>query len=139
MSTFRPIVVVAAAAIATSSVQAQMKPGRWETTSKMEMSGMPMAMPATTVTICHRASDDPGVPPLPEDMKNDCKIGDLKTDGGTQSWTMSCTGENKMTGKGSMTYQGASYSGTIDMRMDMPGEAPMTMKQTVTGRRLGDC
>jgi hypothetical protein len=58
-----------------------------------------------------------------------------KTKGNTVTWTMECSNPGgKMTGKGKVTYQKESMSGT--MTMEGPG---MQMISKFSGRRLGPC
>ena len=43
-----------------------------------------------------------------------------------------------MEGTGQMTAGPDSYAGKMDMTMKMQGQA-MSMSQTLTGKRIGDC
>jgi hypothetical protein len=43
-----------------------------------------------------------------------------------------------MSGKGHMTYGSDNYSGSTELKMDVDGEI-MEMKQSYSGKRLGDC
>ena len=43
-----------------------------------------------------------------------------------------------MSGSGSMTYSGNSYSGTTKMSMKQQGRV-INMTQSYSGKRLGDC
>ena len=116
---------------------AEMRPGLWEATMTMEMPGMPMAMPPITRSNCVKAEDLGKTPPIPAD--SNCKFGEYKNDANGASWTMSCTGPNAMSGSGSIKYSGDTYSGAMTMQMTRPGGPPMNVKQTMTGKRLGDC
>ncbi len=115
-----------------------MRPGLWEITMQMEMPGMPMAMPATKVQHCYSASDVADAEktvPTGQDGENPCRVSDYSLRGNTASWSMQC--EN-MSGKGSMTYSGDSYSGTTELQMQEEGMS-QSMKQTISARRVGDC
>lgn len=116
---------------------AEMRPGRWETTMTMEMSGMPMAMPPITVANCVKAEDVGKAPPIPND--SNCKVSAYKADSDGATWTMTCTGEMAMTGTGSMSFAGDTYSGVMTMNMTRPDGPPVNVKQTMKGKRLGDC
>src|SRR3954447_5002124 len=80
------------------------KPGKWEMTMQMEITGMPMKMPANTVTYCLTKEEAENPEKLaPESRKNsDCKRTDLKIDGNTVSWKVECE-KSKMTGAGKVT------------------------------------
>ena len=119
--------------------------GNWQVTMEMDMAGMPQRMPPITMTQCITKDEaaDPqkmvpqgpngrgGVPP-------ECKVSDFKTVGNTVSWSMTCEGQNAMTGTGEFTYTGDTYNGTLKMNMERGGQ-PMTMTMKYSGKRLGDC
>jgi hypothetical protein len=58
--------------------------------------------------------------------------------GNTASWNMACKGEGAMTGSGTATYSGTSYTGTNRMTMTRGGQV-QTMTMQYSGRRLGEC
>ncbi len=122
--------------------QSQMRPGRWEVTTQMEMPGMPMKIPPSTSTSCvtPEQANNPGStlgdPGGRGRGNSSCKATDQKIDGNKVTWKMSCA--DKTTGEGEMVFKGDSYAGKITMTMaqgPMPG--PMTMQ--LTGKRVGDC
>jgi hypothetical protein len=106
--------------------------GEWEITVAVEMPGMAMKMPASSYTQCMKKDT-----PVPQNDQpgQTCEMKDMKTEGNTVSWTMICTNPGgKMTGKGKVTYQKESMSGT----MTMEGQG-MQMISTFSGRRIGPC
>jgi hypothetical protein len=107
----------------------------WETTVKMEMAGMPFAMPAQTHRMClgKQARDDDLVP-----RNDDCRVTESSRSGNTQRFRMVCTGKNPMTGDGEVTRTTDGYNGRMRMVGKMEGEA-VDMTQTFSGRKLGDC
>ena len=119
-----------------------MKDGMWEITTKMEMTGKSdVAMPQQTVRHCLTKSDveDPRrTTPGAADQGSRCKMTDYKLQGNTATWNMACEGEGAMTGTGTVTYSGDSYSGNQTMTMKHGGQA-MNMKMNYSGRRVGDC
>lgn len=138
MKTCPMIAFVLAGLGLTAGVQAasDMRPGLWEITMQMEMPGMPMAMPAIKQQMCFTAQDvASGAKAIPQDDVNHCKTEGLSMNGNTATWSMKC---DNMTGQGTMTYSGDSYSGSSDITMEMDGET-QRMKQTFSGMRLGDC
>lgn len=112
----------------------EMKPGMWEITMSMDMPGM--VMPPMKHKICMSAADvASGESTIPKDEQSGCTVGGYALNGNTATWTMTCP---DMNGKGRMTYGSDSYSGSTELKMRMDGES-MEMKQTYSGKRLGDC
>ena len=114
--------------------------GRWEVTVEMEMPGMPMKMPAQTITRCvtkEEAADPQKA--LPQGGRNatanSCKVSDYKMVGNTVTWAMKCDPPEQMSGTGEIVYDGNSYKGT--MKMSMAAGQTIVMKHS--GKRLGDC
>jgi hypothetical protein len=103
---------------------------------KMEMPGMPMAMPATTTQVC--VKKDRGGADLVPKNDGDCKVTDVKTAGNRTTYAMACTGENPMTGKGEITSTPTSYEGRMWMKSGTRGEE-FEMTQVYSGRKVGTC
>ncbi|HEY2816751.1 MAG TPA: DUF3617 family protein [Casimicrobiaceae bacterium] len=132
-----PIVPMAAAvAFAWPEASlAQAKDDLWEVTTKMEMPGMAMAMPAQVNRICISKN------PKDEDLiprRDNCRVLESSRSGNKLTYKMSCTGAEPMTVSGEMTYAGASYEGKMRMMAQSGGQS-MAMGQTFTGKRVGDC
>jgi hypothetical protein len=114
-----------------------MQDGKWEITSKVEMEGMPMAMPATKYTQCITKKD---IVPQKVEKNQDCKITDTKVSGDTVSWTMQCKSkEGTMDSNGKITYKKDTFDGTMHTTVNNPGSGKMQMTQRMSGRRIGDC
>jgi hypothetical protein len=114
-----------------------MQEGKWEITSKVEMEGMPMAMPATKYTQCITKKD---MVPQKAEKNQDCKITDTKVSGDTVSWTMQCKSkEGTMDSNGKITYKKDTFDGTMHTTVNNPGSGKMQMTQRMSGRRIGDC
>jgi len=120
--------------------QGQMRPGRWEVTTQMDMPGMPMKMPATTTTSCvtpeqaKTPGNTVGNPAGRGRGNSNCKTSDYKIDGNKVTWKMACTGADAMTGEGEMVFNGDSYTGKMAMSM---AQGQMTLQYS--GKRIGDC
>jgi hypothetical protein len=130
-------VTVAAVLSVSALAQSPRRDGQWEVKTEMEMPGMPMKMPAMTMTQCitkEQAEDPQRSVPQGRGAPNNCKVFDHKVSGNKVTWSMKCEGPEAMSGTGEITYGDNSYDGV--MKMERQGQA-MTMKYT--GKRLGDC
>ena len=126
--------VVCALALPTFGAS-PVKSGKWQTTIEMEMPGMPFKVPPTTTTSCitkEQAEDATNAIPKGKN-ESACTFTDVKVDGDTVSWTMNCP-KQSMTGTGTITYAGESYSGKMDLKV-----ADREMHMKYSGKRLGDC
>lgn len=134
------ILVTALLPAAAQAAAPNMKEGLWEITMKMEMPGMPAGMPPQVSQQCFTQKDmaDPRktAPGGPGDGR--CQMTDYKLQGNTATWNMACKGEGAMTGVGSITYSGTSYTGTNRMTMAQGGST-QTMTMHYSGRHLGAC
>ncbi len=111
--------------------------GKWEITSKVEMKGMPMEMPAVKTTMC--LDNKNAVPQKPE-RNQDCKMISNKIEGNTVTWVMQCRDKNGDTidSSGRITYKGTSFDGNVET--DMSGRrGKQHISQKMTGKRIGDC
>ena len=110
-----------------------MKEGKWEITTKMEMPGMPMEMPPVTYTQCLSRKD---MVPQENNPGQKCKIEDLKTIGNTVSWTIKCiSGQGgPTTGTGKIAYEGKTMKGTMNMK-----QSGMEMTSHINGKYIGEC
>ena len=107
----------------------------WDVTSKMEMPGMPMAMPAQTHRVCVAKGNDAGTIPRSEG----CTMVDAKRAGNKFTYRMECkSGKNDYTATGESTSSGTSYQGRMRMSGKMEGQ-PMDMSMEYSGTRAGNC
>ena len=107
----------------------------WEVTVKMEMPGMPMAMPPQVRRVCvaqnHR--DEDLIP-----TQGNCRVLESKRVGNRLTYAMTCTGEPAMNVAGEMTFAADRYDGRMRMTTSEGGQ-PLEMAQTYAGRRVGGC
>lgn len=107
----------------------------WDVTMKMEMPGMPMAMPAQTQQVClkkNRKAED-AIP-----ANDECRLVDSKTVGNKTTFTMDCAGKDPMTVRGEITSTPTAYDGTMRMKGKRKGE-DMEITQVFSGRKVGAC
>jgi hypothetical protein len=125
--------VLAFALAAPLPASAQGKDDLWEISSKMEMPGMPMAMPAQTNRVCigKNRKDEEFVP-----KQGDCRMVESKRVGTKFTYKMDCAGNNAATVDGAITFGTNAFDGQMHMTMKQTNQA---MDMTFTGKRIGDC
>ena len=110
-----------------------MKEGLWEITTKVEIPGMPFAMPPRTYTQCITKEDL--IPQKPE-RSQECEMISRKIVGDTVLWTMECqTPEGTAVMNGKVTYKGETFDG--ETKMKTPDGTEIT--HHISGRRIGEC
>jgi hypothetical protein len=124
---------VGIAVAASAPAAAQGKDDQWEITSKMEMPGMPMAMPAQVNRICvaKGAKDEDYIP-----RQGNCRMTDNKRTGNKFTYRMECTGSDAATMDGEVVFGTGAYEGK--MKMTMAGSS-QAMQMTYSGQRTGSC
>ena len=104
----------------------------YRVTTKMEMVGMPFAMPARTNEVCG-PKEGGGQAMVPH--QDNCQVLDFRVNGSKSSFRMVCTGREAMTGTGEFEMLGAAgYRGKITAEME-----GMQMVMNFDGKRIGDC
>ncbi len=129
-------IVVAAMLAGLLSTGAFAEPGEyWEVTSRTEMPGMPMAMPATTVKICvpkGGASD-----PRKTSTDKACQMTDIKTAGNKTLWKIRCERSGEVTtGSGEQTTTANGYHGKMQFSSKTSGR-DISMTSVYSGKRIG--
>lgn len=118
------------------SAAASAAPGEyWEVTNKMEMPGMPFAMPATTQKVCISKGSENN----PEKTSGDknCKMTDVKTVGNKTTWKARCDHDGEiMTGIGEQTTTAGGYQGKMQFSGKSRGQ-DMDMTMAFSGKRIG--
>lgn len=126
-----PFLVVGSLALCAAPAHAQ-SDDQYDLTIRMEMVGMPMAMPPMTQRICVRKNGNASdyVP-----RQQDCRISDAARSGARLTFAIACSG---MTGTGEFMFASDGYNGQIRMRGKMDGQ-DVDMTQHIAGRRSGAC
>jgi hypothetical protein len=108
----------------------------WEMTSKVEMPGMPMAMPPQTVKVCTpKGKQAQSVVP----HEGNCKVQDLKQTGNKTTFKIVCTGPDPMTGSGEIVTLGPdAYKGITRISTNAGGQR-VNMTNSFSARRVGSC
>jgi hypothetical protein len=123
--------------LGTALAEPDFIPGKWEVTTTTEMVGVPgMAgmVPPVTHTQCLTKGE---LVPRSGQSSEECNISDIKINGDSVSWKMTCSGRNgEMDGTGTVTYKGDTMTGMMNMVMKGAG---MQIKNTISGKRIGAC
>ena len=122
-------------ALATAALAADqaMRPGLYAYTVKMELTGVPVAMPEQNFQSCVKKEDvDKGMQYRPPRNEQQCEVKDMKQSAGKASFTMAC--KDGTTGTAEYAFDENGMTGKTVM--NTKGQA-MTMN--MTARRVGDC
>ncbi len=131
-----PVVLVLVSLPSVSLAANGMREGLWEITTRMEMPGMPMEMPPTTMTHCYTREEVKDQKKVISSDKN-CSVTEFKTSGSKVSWKMKCTGESAGTFSGETKFGTDSY--VSDMKMQSAEANGMPVSMNVKGKRVGSC
>ena len=124
---------LAFALAAPLAASAQGKDDLWEISSKMEMPGMPMSMPAQTNRVCigKNRKDEDFVP-----RQGDCRMVESNRVGNKLTYKMECAGNAPATVDGTITFGNNVYDGQMRMTLKQTKDA---MNITFNGKRVADC
>jgi hypothetical protein len=115
------------------------KPGLWETTSKMEVSGMPKEMAAMMPTAPVTEQDCMTEKDILFNSDKECKYDKKKVSAKQIQFDVICNtpgGQEK--GKGEINLNGTKVNGWFEMTSRGP-TGPMTMKSTFSAKYIGAC
>lgn len=130
------LAAVAVVALSCSNVFAanEMREGKWEITSSVDMPGMPVKMKPTVVIHCYTKEDVKDEKKVVANKNRDCTVTDMKKSGNKVNWKMKCTGKSKGTFSGETIFGKDFYESTMNMQSE--GRS-MTTKSKA--KRIGDC
>jgi hypothetical protein len=119
----------------SAAADPQMKPGLWEISAKIEVTGMSYMTPEQTLQHCYTEEEVAQAEgPVPQ-QQGDCKLEDTKRVGNKLSWKIVCAGQSAGEGEGEIVFTSAtSYEGW--MKFASQGQV---MTTRYSARRLGDC
>jgi|RhiMetdeSRZDD1v2_1073273.scaffolds.fasta_scaffold804422_2 hypothetical protein len=133
----RRVLALAAAGLlwAAPHAIAQGSDDQYDLTIRMEIPGMPMAMPPMSQRLCVRkgANDSDYIP-----QRENCRVSDAVRAGSRLTFKMTCTGTNAMSGTGDFVFSATGYDGQMRLRGKMDGQ-DMDMTQHIAARRSGGC
>lgn len=108
----------------------------WEITSKMEMPGMPFAMPATTAKVCIPKGGESD-PRNSQSKDSKCTFTDIQHSGNTVKYKGTCVSrDTTMNMSGETSHDSNSFHTKMKMSGDSHGR-PMNMSMDSSGKRVG--
>ena len=123
--------LLALAAVPAAADQA-MQPGLYDYTVKMEVPGMPFAMPPQAFQHCLTQADVERGTQYQDQQNKDCEVKNLKQSAGKASFDVAC--KDGTTGTASYAFTATGMTGKTVMNHQ--GQA-MTMN--MSAKRSGDC
>ena len=109
-----------------------MQPGRWNYTVKLEMPGMPFAMPPQSFQHCLTQADVDSGKQYQDRQNQECQTKDLKQSPGKASFTLVC--KDGTTGTAEYSFTPTSMTGKTVMNRQ--GQA---MAMNMSAQRAGEC
>ena len=117
-----------------------LKPGTYEVAIKLELPHLEDMAASKIASICvidNSADGTHGLVVLSENNPlGKCPASNAREDGGTLTFDIKCPGGNAAIASATYTLLGERFSARITMKM---GGKNMTMTETQTGHRTGDC
>jgi Protein of unknown function (DUF3617) len=108
----------------------------WEITGKMEMEGMPFAMPAQTSKVCLPKGGESD-PNYTQGKDSNCKMTDVKHSGNTVKFKGTCVNKGEtMHVVGDTTHDGKSFKSNMKMSGKSQGQ-DMNMTMVSSGKYIG--
>lgn len=111
----------------------KLAPGLWQVTSKTEMVGMPLQMPAQTMKTCLKADQLAQPWKQFQSEGQHCQFSELGVTAHSAHWKMQCTStEGNMTGSGNSEFVDPHhFHGVVHMEMKASGT---TMRMKIENR-----
>ena len=138
-----PLVLIIALSPGTARAAGEIKPGKWQFTTEMQLPAMPQSAagaqtpPAANQPLTHTACIDLAHPIPAEEQ---CKLDTVKRTGSKISWAMTCSSpQGPIHSTGSGRYVGDTMDGTLTAHVPSPNGRPVRAPGRISGRYLGPC
>jgi len=142
MSGFLLALVVPGLTSAVAAESYNINPGMWETTYKVEVSGVPAEMAAMMQQqpkMERECVERKIIDFTPGDMGKDCSYKSTRHSASKMSWDIQCKGQGgDSTGHGEVNFNGNTATGWFEMNMQGP-MGPMKIRNDFEGKRTGPC
>lgn len=109
---------------------------KWSVTVNMAMTGMPMAIPSQTHTVCVAGGEQNRSKMIP--MEDGCTTSNIKTTANSMSVHIECPAPQKFSGDLKMTFSANSYKGEMTAKGDFDGYKG-DIKVSYSGKKIGTC
>lgn len=126
-------VIASTFSLAALAADSRMQPGMYDYTMKMEMPGMPFAMPPQKYQHCLTQTDVDKGKQYENQQHKDCEVKNLKQSSGSASFDMVC--KDGTTGKADYTFTADGMTGKTVMTM----KDGQSMTMNMASKRTGDC
>ncbi|WP_455376383.1 DUF3617 domain-containing protein [Kaarinaea lacus] len=117
-------------------------PGMWETTSTMDVTGMPPEMASMMQKepkVEKECVKDKNYDFNPGEENRGCTLKTTRQSSKKLVWDITCGAESgNAKGQGEANFNGDTVSGWFEMNMQGPA-GPMKMRHSFEGKRLGSC
>lgn len=137
-----PLCIVFAALFISGVARAaapNVKEGLWEVTARVEEPKDRASTRPTTVQHCITEKDLQNPQKIvPGGDAGSCEIKDQKTQGNVVSWTIACNGKTPMTGSGSITFSGMTYTGQSTLKVNR-SDGAVNVTVRYDGKYVGPC
>ena len=137
------ITLLAATSPAAALAASEIKAGKWQFTTEMQLPAMPQSAagaqssPAANQPMTRTACIDPAHP-IPTEQQ--CTLDNMKRSGGRVSWAMTCNSpQGPVHSTGSGRFAGDTMEGTLTAHVPGPNGKPVNAPGRITGRYLGPC
>jgi hypothetical protein len=127
------------AAIGTSAADLALEPGLYQVEVRIGLPNVAVAAPPLTLSRCIGRDDllsGQAFFVLSDNPLRECAMVDYQTTAAAALYRIECSGPNRGNAVAVFDVRQNSYRGTIKMNM---GGKNMTMSETQTGKRLGNC
>lgn len=142
--------LLAGPAILPAHAADQVKPGKWEFTSKLDMASPPklpagvslpagMKLPTSGMAVTHTQCVNTETS-VPNDPRSGCKIDRIRRHGSAIDWWTTChTAQGTANSAGSARYSGDTMAATMNTRTPNGSGGFIQTTQHITGHYLGAC
>ena len=134
--------VAAQTATPAPAAAAPIKLGMWETTTVIEnasANSRRSIVARSCVTAADAGNPQRMIPPQREPGMQ-CENQDVKRDGATLAWNISCkSAEGTQKGSGKMSLSADSYVGRAEVEQQKKGAKPLKLGQTYSGKWVQAC
>jgi hypothetical protein len=124
--------LILATAAATAAEDPSTQPGLWDYTVKMEIPGMPVALPPQTFQQCVTQADVDSGKQYRSGSDQDCEVRNIKESADRITFDLAC--KDGTTGKSDFRYTASTLSGKTVMTRE-----GQDVTLNMTAKRAGDC